>query len=110
MRIALVTASSAVALCVAALTAEAQDAGKEAFLTSDCNRCHAVESHGIEATTKSKRLLGPDLSKIGESRDAAWLQKYIQKEVQANDKDHPVAWKGSDEDLKAIATWLASLK
>lgn len=100
----------ALALSGAAFTAGAQDAGKKAFLSSDCNRCHAVESQDIEATSKSKRARGPDLSTIGESRDAEWLAKYIEKQVQSNDKDHPVAWKGTDEDLQAMATWLATLK
>jgi mono/diheme cytochrome c family protein len=109
-RTLLVAVSSAVALCGGAFTASAQDAGKEVFLSNNCNRCHAVESQGIEATAKSKRVRGPDLSKIEESRDVEWLAKYIEKEVQANDKDHPVAWKGSDKDLEAIATWLASLE
>ena len=101
---------SGIALWAVATTAVAQDAGKEAFLSNDCNRCHAIESEGIEATAKSKRVRGPDLSTIGESRDADWLAKYIEKEVQANDKDHPVVWKGTDEELAALANWLASLK
>lgn len=100
----------AAALSTAAPVAEAQEEGKEAFLANDCNRCHAVESEGIEATARSRRVRGPDLSGIGEKRDADWLEKYIEKEVQANDRDHPVAWKGGDEALQAIATWLASLE
>lgn len=106
----LVGVSSVVALCATAMTASAQDAGKEAFLSNSCNRCHAIESEEIEATAKSKRVRGPDLSNVGDTRDAAWLTKYIEKEVQTNDKDHPVAWKGSAKDLQAMATWLASLE
>ncbi|HXV64790.1 MAG TPA: c-type cytochrome [Vicinamibacteria bacterium] len=110
MRVVLVAVSSSAVLFGATFSANAQEAGKEAFLSNGCNRCHAVESQGIEATAQSKRVRGPDLSKIGESRDAEWLAKYIEKEVQANDKDHPVAWKGDNEALEAMATWLASLK
>ena len=102
--------SSGMVLMAAAATAGAQDTGQEAFLSNSCNRCHAIESEDIEATAKSKRMRGPDLSNIGDSRDAAWLVQYIEKEVQANDREHPVAWKGNDEDLKAMAGWLASLK
>jgi mono/diheme cytochrome c family protein len=102
--------SAALVLCAATATASAQDAGKEAFLSNNCNRCHAIESEGIEATVKSKRMRGPDLSTIGEDRDAAWLVDYIQKEARANDREHPVAWKGSDDELKAMAEWLASLE
>ena len=99
-----------IALCAAALPASAQDAGKEAFLENNCNRCHSVESQGIEATSRSSRGRGPDLGNIGETRDAEWLAKYIEREVQADGRDHPMAWRGGDEGLQAIATWLASLK
>ena len=104
-----------VALCwaiafSAAIPASAQDVGKEAFLENECNRCHAVESQGIEATSRSRRVRGPDLSKIGEKRDARWLARYLEKEVQADGRDHPMAWTGGDENLQAVATWLASLK
>ena len=101
---------SALALGAATFAVSAEDAGKAAFLSNSCNRCHAVKSQEIEATAKSKRVRGPDLSEVGESRDAEWLTKYIEKQIQANDKDHPVAWKGEDKDLEAMATWLASLK
>lgn len=98
------------ALSVIVPAAEAQEAGREAFLSNACNRCHAIESHGIDATVKSKRMRGPDLSEVGKSRDAAWLVRYIEREVQANDKDHPVAWKGTPEELQAMASWLAALE
>ena len=110
LRVAVSLAFAFCAFLAGALSARAQDAGKEAFVSNSCNRCHAVESEGIEATVKSKRVRGPDLSKIGENRDAAWLAKYIEKEVQANDKDHPAAWKGSSKDLETIAIWLAALE
>ncbi len=50
------------------------------------------------------------MSDIAKNRDAEWLAKYVEKEVQANDKDHVVAWKGSDKDLQAIVAWLTSLE
>jgi cytochrome c553 len=102
--------ASALALSGATFAGSAEDAGKAAFVANSCNRCHAVESQEIEATAQSKRVRGPDLSKVGESRDIEWLTKYIEKQVQANDKNHPAAWKGDDKDLEAIATWLASLE
>ena len=38
-------------------------AGEELFVaTHKCNMCHSVEAAGIEAKTKSKAMLGGDLS------------------------------------------------
>jgi hypothetical protein len=49
-------------------------------------------------------MQGPDLS--GAQYEEDWLIKYVKKEVQLNDKDHKGAFKGSDDDLKAILAWL----
>lgn len=84
--------------------------GKQVFLDNNCNRCHAVSSHDIEATVKSERMRGPDLSDVGETRDPEWIAKFIAKEVELDGKTHRIPYKGSDEDLKAIAEWLASQK
>ncbi len=110
VRTTLVAVLTTVTLSVTTFTAQSQDAGKEAFLTNNCNRCHAIESQQIEATVQSRRVRGPDLSQLEERRDAPWLKQYLEKELQANDRDHSVAWTGSDEDLKDIASWLASLE
>lgn len=84
--------------------------GKQAFLDGSCNRCHAVSAHDIEATAKSKSMRGPDLSSIGKDRDAAWINKYLNKEVDADGKRHRATFQGSDEDRMAIAEWLAQQK
>ena len=111
MRTLLILATLCVGTTAVSFAQEAEEtAGKEAFLSNKCERCHAVESAGIESTARSRRARGPDLSKTGESRDAEWLAKYIEKEAQANDRDHPVSWKGDAKELEAIASWLASLK
>lgn len=84
--------------------------GKQTFLDNNCNRCHAVSSHDIEATVKSERMRGPDMSDIGERRDVDWLVKYVRKEVEVDGKAHRASYNGTDEDLKAIADWLATLE
>jgi mono/diheme cytochrome c family protein len=91
-------------------SAFAQDAGQKAFTDANCNRCHDVESKDISATISSEKMKGPDLSKIGAEKDAEWITQFVKKEVQLDGKNHRMAWKGSDEDLKTIADWLASLK
>ena len=90
--------------------ASADEAGKKAFLDAQCERCHSVSSEDIAATVKSEKMRGPDLAKIGATRDAAWIEQFVKKEVQLDDKSHRAAWKGSDDDLLVIAKWLASLE
>ena len=97
-------------LALAASTDSSADDGKQAFLDNNCNRCHAVSTHGIEATAKSESMRGPDLSTTGESRDAAWFESYLEKEVDVDGKKHRATYRGSDEERKVIAEWLAARK
>ena len=86
-----------------------QDDGKEAFIAGKCERCHAISRVGVEATTTSERMLGPDLSEVGSRHDAEWIRWYLRKEVEFEDKAHRTEWKGTKDDLERIATWLAGL-
>ena len=81
--------------------------GKQAFLDNNCNRCHAVSSHDIEATAKSASMHGPDLSATGKDRDAGWFEQYLAKEVDVDGKKHRSTYRGNDDDRRAIAEWLA---
>jgi mono/diheme cytochrome c family protein len=91
------------------IAAQAQDkkaeTGKDVFQNLKCGMCHAVESEKL--TTKGK---APDLSTIGTTKKADWIAKYLKKEEKLNDKAHAMAFKGTDEELKTLSTWLASLK
>ena len=83
--------------------------GKALFLEAKCNKCHSVDSQGIEQTKKKQK--GGDLSKVGNERDADWMTKFIKKEIKnEDDKKHKGKFKGSDEDLKAIVDGCATLK
>lgn len=84
--------------------------GKQTFLDNNCNRCHSVSAHDIEATVQSESMRGSDLSDVGKNRDAEWLEKYLQKEVELDGKTHRSTFRGSDEDLQTIAEWLAEQK
>jgi cytochrome c553 len=97
-------------LLVALAPAAAADDGQKTFTEQKCNKCHSVASVEIEATIKSEKMRGPDLSKAGEKHAADWVKQYVLKEVQLNDKDHKAKWEGSEKDLQAIADWIASLK
>ncbi len=82
------------------------DAGKDVFLAQKCNMCHAVSSAGIEATVKSEKMLGPDLTGVLDRHDAEWIAKYVRQESDVDGEKHKKKYSGSEEDLKAIMWWL----
>ena len=84
---------------------EAAKDGKTIFTEAKCTMCHSVKSLTIE--TKGK---APDLSIVGDKLKADFLMKYLKKEDKLNDKNHPIAFKGNDDDLKTLTGWLESLK
>jgi len=85
--------------------------GPEIFTASKCTKCHSVSNAGIES---AKKPILRDLSAVGAAHDAAWLTKFLKKEVglpgKDGDKMHKVEWKGSEGDLTALAGWLAEQK
>lgn len=75
---------------------------KEKFLEAKCNTCHAFSDLGIEAKNKSANNKAPDFSKLKIEYNKDFLLKYLHKEEELNNKKHPVAFKGTDEDLDII--------
>ena len=98
------------AAMVLAAPLAAQEDGKAVFEAQKCQLCHGVSSAGIEATTKSEKLKGPDLTGVGENFDAEWMTKYIKKEVDKEGKKHTKPFKGTDEELQVIIDWLLEQK
>lgn len=92
----------------AAAAAEKLD-GKAIFLAQKCNLCHTVSSQGIEATTKSAAMKGPDLNGAPQ-RDAKLLNDYLRKKGDMNGKKHKKEFTGSDEELGALIAWLQKLE
>ena len=82
--------------------------GKAIFLAQKCNMCHSVPTAGIEATTKSATMKGPDLVNIKE--DAAAITKFLHKETEMNGKKHPKDVKLPDADTKALVDWVLAQK
>lgn len=95
-------------LTLAALGAAPTQAldGKEVFLAQKCNTCHAVSTSGIEATTKSEKMKGPDLVGVMQAHDPAWITEFLHKKVDKDGKKHAKEYKGTDEELAAILDWL----
>lgn len=97
-------------LAFLATAASAQDepAGKKLFVDNKCNMCHSITSASVEKKMASAK--GPDLSNAGGDHDAAWITKWLNKEVDLEGKKHPATVKMADADFKTLVDWLASLK
>jgi ubiquinol-cytochrome c reductase cytochrome b subunit len=69
-----------------------------------CIVCHTVEADGGTD--------GPDLTRIGQNRDAAWLKQWITDPAEMNEDAEMPAFgdKLSEEELTAIASHLAAKK
>ncbi len=103
---------------MAAPAAHADQRAKDAFLGQKCVKCHSIESQGVKAdekaVAKGKKI--HDLSTVGDRHDAAWIKQWLKREIAWSSdpnkkaRKHKKKWKGTDEDLDAVANWLASLK
>ncbi|HYX23835.1 MAG TPA: cytochrome c [Thermoanaerobaculia bacterium] len=82
--------------------------GKTIFLAQKCNMCHNVPAARIERTVKSEKMAGPDLVNI--KVDAATLGKVLRRQADVNGKKHPKEFKGTDEELNAVVSWILSQK
>lgn len=79
--------------------------GPTIFAEAKCDHCHSVTSAGI---TSNKRN-AVDLSNCGANTTAESIELYITKRSELNGKKHKDAFRGSAEDLQALAAWLATL-
>ena len=124
-RIMVATLAAIVALAFAA-TAGAQEAkpdGKALFLDKKCNSCHTIKALGIQKRTaaaagEKKEAEGAtvtktkthDLSSVGVDLKADWMTKFLKRlEATKGGKKH-MLFKGTDEELAAIAAWLEEQK
>jgi mono/diheme cytochrome c family protein len=94
--------------------------GKAIFLANKCNTCHTVQAAGIEkrkassaeaeeAKEKSK-VKPPDLSSVGLERKADWIAKFMMKTEAIKGEKHPRKFRGTEPELKLLASWLESQK
>lgn len=97
----------------------ADDAGKAAFTAAKCNDCHSIKAEGVAMKEAEESLEAeeeddedaPDLSAVGKKHDADWITKYLKKKIKNDEgKKHKKRFKGSDEKLAELTTYLASLK
>ena len=84
--------------------------GKSAFKANKCDKCHTVESQGIERTSTPPGKLPPDLSGVGLKHNADWIKGWLLKDEELNGKKHLKKWSGTDDDLAVVSKWLAAQK
>jgi mono/diheme cytochrome c family protein len=86
--------------------------GKAVFLDKKCNQCHSIESEGVTKKTPGPTKPGgpPDLSSVGADVKPGFIAKYLQKDADLHGKKHMIKFAGSDDDLKALSSYLEGLK
>jgi len=92
-----------------------QNAGKAAFLSNKCNMCHSVESEKVEKASggyqkSAEKNVPPDLSNVGKKHNAEWFTKYLKHTEALDGVKHAKAYRGTDEELQALAKWLEGLR
>lgn len=77
--------------------------GKLLYEAQGCSACHVVMGRGSAA--------GPDLTRVGEKRDKQWLRNFIKNPASVKPGSiMPAYGQLPDDDLNALAGYLASLK
>ncbi len=79
------------------------DRGHEVYVANKCQDCHLVKGEGVD--------FGPELTHVGAGSSADKLMALIRNPLSANPQaSMPAFDKLSDEDLKALVTYLLTLK
>lgn len=92
------------ALAVTAPLAAAGDKvkGEKVYKDSKCSMCHKIGTVGAK--------MGPELTKVGATRDRAWLAKYLANPKAENPKNKMPPVKAKGADLDDLVEYLLSLK
>ena len=87
------------------------------FKSNGCTTCHSIVALDITVSKSAEDeakedddLEPPDLSAVGTRHDAQWISKFIAKKIDKDGKKHKRRFKGSNEERRSLATWLASLE
>jgi cytochrome c2 len=109
MAIAAVAGTMIGAASIANLAAASD--GKSVFKDNKCDKCHTIESQGLERSgAAGPGKLPPDLSGVGLRHNADWIKGWLLKTEEQNGKKHLKKWTGSDDDLATITKWLSIQK
>lgn len=75
--------------------------GEKVYADLKCSMCH---------TLGTGKKMGPDLAKVGSTRDKAWLVKYLPSPKAENAKNKMPPTKAKGADLDNLIAYLLSLK
>ena len=93
----------AIAVLVASSGAqEPTDQGRRYFMDSGCYGCHTVEKMGTP--------IGPDLSRVGAKYSRAYLERWLRDPSAQRPSAHMPTLELSEQQVKAVAAFLASLR
>ena len=90
------------ALAVAARAQETVDQGKRSFMDSGCYGCHVVGKMGTP--------IGPELSHIGSKYPRADLERWLRDPSAQRPNAHMPTLELSEQQVKALAAFLSSLR
>jgi ubiquinol-cytochrome c reductase cytochrome b subunit len=77
--------------------------GREVYEAQGCSACHVVRGRGTAA--------GPDLTRIGASRDIEWLKRFLRNPTAVKPGSPMPPYRDlPGEDMDALVNYLASLK
>lgn len=76
--------------------------GEKIYADLKCSMCHTIGA--------GKKKMGPDLTKVGATRDKAWLAKYLPNPKAENAKNKMPPAKAKGADLDHLIAYLLSLK
>ncbi len=99
----LVSALALVSLVVTPLGASGDKVkGEKVYKDAKCSVCHKIGTAGGK--------MGPEITKVGATRNAAWLAKYLANPKAENPKNKMPPVKAKGEDLEHLIAYLSSLK
>lgn len=107
-----ILAALAGACALGATSIPSATSGKDIFLANKCSNCHAVAAAGIARATPAPTgtvKAPPDLSTVGTRHSAALVVKFLKKEEAIGGKKHVLKFKGTDQELTVLASWLCGL-
>ena len=97
-----VAAAVLVSCAMAPVAAQGDKAkGEKVYADLKCSMCH---------TLGTGKKMGPDLAKVGSTRNKAWLAKYLPDPKAENAKNKMPKTKAAGADLDNLIAYLLSLK
>jgi cytochrome c553 len=90
------------ALIVSSGAQEPAEQGKQYFMSNGCYGCHTVGPMGTP--------IGPDLSHVGTKYSLAYIQRWLRDPASQRPNAHMPALELSEQQVKALAAYLSSLR